>query len=177
MKTDAGTVAVLTAALAPGIDPDHISLTAAMSSVVQTLRPEALKLDTALIFSAVREAATSEERQRLAREMHDGVAQDLASFGYLIDDVAAGAESDVQRTRLTELRHELTRGRRRAQTLGVLLAQRGRGRRGRWANASRSWRSTSRGGSACAWRWSSTSQVAGFGPRSRTSCTALPRKA
>lgn len=108
VKTDAGMVAVLTADLAPGIDPEHISLDKAMASVAEAFRPEALKLDTALVFSAVREAATSEERQRLAREMHDGVAQDLASFGYLIDDAAAEAESEGQRGRLMELRHELT---------------------------------------------------------------------
>ena len=59
--------------------------------VAKALRPAALQLDTALVFSAVRESATAEERQRLAREMHDGVAQDLASFGYLIDDAAAEA--------------------------------------------------------------------------------------
>ena len=76
--------------------------------MAETIRPEALQLDTALLFSAVREAATAEERQRLAREMHDGVAQDLASLGYLIDDLAAGAETPEQATRLAELREELT---------------------------------------------------------------------
>ena len=32
-----------------------------------------------------RDAATADERRRLAREMHDGVAQDIASLGYLVD--------------------------------------------------------------------------------------------
>ena len=40
--------------------------------------------------------------------MHDGVAQDLASFGYLIDDAVAEASSEAQRERLMELRGELT---------------------------------------------------------------------
>ena len=34
--------------------------------------------------------------------MHDGVAEDLASFGYLVDDVTATAESEAQVLRLRE---------------------------------------------------------------------------
>ena len=108
VQTDASVVAVLCARLAPGLDPDRIEIDAALAAVVKALRPAALQLDTAMVFSAVRESATAEERQRLAREMHDGVAQDLASFGYLIDDAAAEAESTAQRTRLLDLRRELT---------------------------------------------------------------------
>ncbi len=108
VQTDASVVAVLCARLAPGIDPDRIEIDAALTAVVKVLRPAALQLDTAMVFSAVRESATAEERQRLAREMHDGVAQDLASFGYRIDDAAAEAESPAQRTRLLDLRSELT---------------------------------------------------------------------
>jgi signal transduction histidine kinase len=108
VQTDASVVAVLSARLAPGIDPEHIGLEDALAAVVKSLRPAALQLDTALVFSAVRESATAEERQRLAREMHDGVAQDLASFGYLIDDAAAEAGSEAQRDRLMELRGELS---------------------------------------------------------------------
>ena len=47
-----------------------------------------MHLDTALLFAAFRDAATAEERRRLAREMHDGVAQDIASLGYLVDALA-----------------------------------------------------------------------------------------
>ncbi|MET1060693.1 MAG: histidine kinase [Nocardioides sp.] len=108
VQTDASVVAVLSARLAPGVDPEHIGLDEVLAAVAKSLRPAALQLDTALVFSAVRESATAEERQRLAREMHDGVAQDLASFGYLIDDAAAEAGSEAQRDRLMELRGELT---------------------------------------------------------------------
>jgi signal transduction histidine kinase len=108
LATDAGVVAVLTGDLAPGIDPERIGLAKVLDSVAQSLRSEALKLDTALLFSAVRDSATVEERRRLAREMHDGVAQDLASFGYLIDDALASADSPAQATRLRELRAELS---------------------------------------------------------------------
>ena len=33
--------------------------------------------------------ATVEERQRLAREIHDGIAQEIASLGYMVDDLKA----------------------------------------------------------------------------------------
>ena len=52
-------------------------------------RERNLAAHAALLFNAVRESATSEERQRLAREVHDGVAQDVASLGYLVDNLAA----------------------------------------------------------------------------------------
>ena len=69
-----------------------------------------LRLETALLFSEVRSLATAEERRRLAREIHDGIAQELASMGYVVDDLAARArylpelEADLK-----TLRSELTR--------------------------------------------------------------------
>lgn len=42
-------------------------------------------IDVALIFAALRERAGMEERERLAREMHDGIAQELVALGYRID--------------------------------------------------------------------------------------------
>ena len=56
----------------------------------------AVQLDTALLFSEFRDYATSDERRRLAREMHDGVAQDIASLGYLVDALAARPSSPEQ---------------------------------------------------------------------------------
>ena len=52
-------------------------------------RGAALRLETALLFSEVRAIATAEERRRLAREIHDGIAQELASLGYVVDDLSA----------------------------------------------------------------------------------------
>ena len=49
----------------------------------------ALRLDAALAFDEVRSLATMEERHRLAREIHDGVAQEIASLGYVVDDLTA----------------------------------------------------------------------------------------
>jgi signal transduction histidine kinase len=74
------------------------------------LEEQALRLETALLFSEVRTLATAEERRRLAREIHDGIAQELASLGYVVDDLAARARylPDLE-TDLRALRGELTR--------------------------------------------------------------------
>ena len=58
----------------------------------------------------VRTLATAEERRRLAREIHDGIAQELASLGYVVDDLAARARflPDLEED-LKGLRSELTR--------------------------------------------------------------------
>lgn len=68
----------------------------------------AIRLDAAQLFDEVRNLATAEERQRLAREIHDGVAQEVASLGYLIDDVQAHSPVEM-RPQLSAIRDELTR--------------------------------------------------------------------
>ena len=75
----------------------------------QTIAESALRLQAALLFDNVRAHATSEERNRLAREVHDGVAQDVASLGYMVDGLAAGALTPEQREDLVQLRTEVTR--------------------------------------------------------------------
>jgi signal transduction histidine kinase len=67
------------------------------------------RLDAALAFDEIRTAVTSDERQRLAREIHDGVAQELASLGYSIDDIAASADNENLVAMLKDLRTELSR--------------------------------------------------------------------
>jgi signal transduction histidine kinase len=74
----------------------------------QAVDADAVRLDAAQLFDEVRTLATAEERQRLAREIHDGVAQEVASLGYLIDDIRAEAPIDVQ-PHLGVVRDELTR--------------------------------------------------------------------
>jgi len=69
----------------------------------------AIRLDTALLFADIRLNATTEERRRLAREIHDGVAQELASLGYMIDDLAATPGSEAIHDGLMETRAETTR--------------------------------------------------------------------
>ncbi|HET7736867.1 MAG TPA: GAF domain-containing sensor histidine kinase [Nocardioidaceae bacterium] len=75
-----------------------------------TLIEEAsLRIETALLFGEVRAIATAEERKRLAREIHDGVAQELAFMGYMLDDLAARSDQEDVRAELTDLRGQVTR--------------------------------------------------------------------
>ncbi|MFC5000176.1 GAF domain-containing sensor histidine kinase [Dactylosporangium cerinum] len=70
----------------------------------------ALRLEAALLFDEVRSLATTEERQRLAREIHDGVAQELVMVGYGIDNaVAALPDATAAEEELRILRAEVTR--------------------------------------------------------------------
>ena len=73
--------------------------------------PAALRLEAALLFDEVRSLATNEERQRLAREIHDGVAQELVMVGYGIDNALATSAEDAEETaeELRTLRGEVTR--------------------------------------------------------------------
>ncbi len=73
------------------------------------LAPSAVKLNTALLFAHFRDEATAGERQRLAREMHDGVAQDIASLGYLVDAIAARPADEQQAKQLNVLRDRVTK--------------------------------------------------------------------
>ncbi|MGI5237103.1 sensor histidine kinase [Dactylosporangium sp. CA-139066] len=83
----------------------------ALVARVQSLTgPAALRLEAALLFDEVRSLATTEERQRLAREIHDGVAQELVMVGYGIDNaVAALPNAEAAEEELRVLRAEVTR--------------------------------------------------------------------
>ncbi len=80
-----------------------------IGQLMAAIDEHSLRLDTALTFDEVRTIAAAEERQRLAREIHDGVAQEVASLGYLVDDLVASATDETQRNKLRELRIELTK--------------------------------------------------------------------
>jgi signal transduction histidine kinase len=69
----------------------------------------AVQLQAALLFGRVRDNAMSQERQRIAREVHDGVAQDVASLGYLVDNLAASSSDPAQQQQIGQLRQEVTR--------------------------------------------------------------------
>ncbi len=89
-----------------GAFPPHV-----VARITHLAEPAALRLEAALLFDEVRSLATNEERQRLAREIHDGVAQELVMVGYGIDNALAtlpnGAEETGEELRI--LRAEVTR--------------------------------------------------------------------
>ncbi len=77
---------------------------ASWAALMPWLDEHAVRLDAALLFDEVRSLATREERERLAREIHDGVAQELASLGYSVDDLTESETDLEQRQRLVDLR-------------------------------------------------------------------------
>ncbi|MFL6109337.1 MAG: sensor histidine kinase [Marmoricola sp.] len=103
MSTETERVAVIL------VDCATMPDTKVLDSVMVDLGPSTLRLQAALLFSAVRDTATSEERHRLAREVHDGVAQDVASLGYLVDNLAASVSTEEQQHDVAVLRREVTR--------------------------------------------------------------------
>ena len=71
----------------------------------QAVRGVALDgLESAIMFSDARAGATSAERRRIGREIHDGVAQDVASLGYRIDDMSRLETDSEQRAALADVR-------------------------------------------------------------------------
>jgi signal transduction histidine kinase len=84
---------------------------AVVARVTEVTGPAALRLEAALLFDDVRSLATNEERQRLAREIHDGVAQELVMVGYGIDNAQATLPEGADETaeELRTLRGEVTR--------------------------------------------------------------------
>lgn len=73
----------------------------------ELIAEEMTRLGTALAFADIRSMASDAERSRLSREMHDGIAQEIASIGYAIDDLLSEAPEPF-RPPLRELRRQLT---------------------------------------------------------------------
>ena len=72
-------------------------------SVVDQAGP---RMASAMLFDDVRRLATVDERMRVAREIHDGIAQDLASVGYLLDDIRSDVDDNVG-GRVQQVREQL----------------------------------------------------------------------
>jgi signal transduction histidine kinase len=109
LNSGGGVAAVVSGVLAPGLDPQAMDLPRRLSALDRKLSPATVRLDTAVLFLAFRDSATVEERRRLAREMHDGVAQEMASLGYFVDTLVGQEDPDSTRARqLTLLRERLT---------------------------------------------------------------------
>jgi signal transduction histidine kinase len=109
LNSGGGVAAVVSGVLAPGLDPQAMDLPRRLSALDRRLSPATVRLDTAVLFLAFRDSATVEERRRLAREMHDGVAQEMASLGYFVDTlVDQEPEGSTRARQLQMLRDRLT---------------------------------------------------------------------
>jgi signal transduction histidine kinase len=128
LNSGSGPAAVVSGVLAPGLDPQAMDLPRRLSSLDRKLSPATVRLDTAVLFLAFRDSATVEERRRLAREMHDGVAQEIASLGYFVDNLVEQEPDGSPRARqLSLLRERLTmvvgEVRRSVQTLRTSIGE------------------------------------------------------
>ena len=82
-----------------------------LNALVSLAESHSANVDVALIFTALRQRAALEERERLAREMHDGIAQELVALGYRIDVTRrhAALEAPHLAEALDEARTDLSR--------------------------------------------------------------------
>ncbi|MEZ5097591.1 MAG: sensor histidine kinase [Nocardioides sp.] len=108
LVADDAVVAVATGQLSDQFALDHSLLADSLDRLSRQLTGPAVRLDAALLFGRFRDNATADERRRLAREMHDGVAQDIVYLGYLVDAVAADPASPEQAEQLQLLRDRIT---------------------------------------------------------------------
>lgn len=108
LEAEGGIVAVVAGSLSPDLLPDQIGLRSLLEGHAGELASIAVRLDTALLFARFRDEATADERRRLAREMHDGVAQDIASMGYFVDSLIASSPSPQHAQQLQLLREQIT---------------------------------------------------------------------
>ena len=81
----------------------------AIPRLMREMDAHSLRLDTALVFDEIRTLATADERQRIAREIHDGIAQEVASLGYVVDHMASTTRDPSVAEGLRDLRAELSR--------------------------------------------------------------------
>ena len=105
---DSDLVAVVGGTLSEDFDASGTGLIESVYRLPEELLSTSVRLDTALLFAALKHQATAEERGRWAREMHDGVAQDIAYLGYAVDALAAQATTEQQQEQLQDLRRRIT---------------------------------------------------------------------
>jgi signal transduction histidine kinase len=77
------------------LDPEAFAAPV-VDDLTSAVTASALQIETALLFEEVRSTATLEERDRLARQMHDGMAQDIAFLGYQLDALRMRAAADPE---------------------------------------------------------------------------------
>ena len=103
-----GTVAVVSGTLPPSSRVETDQLRRSVEELQAALVERSVPLETGLLFEGFRDTATADERQRLSREMHDGVAQDIASLGYVVDALLATAATPEAEKQLLLLRERVT---------------------------------------------------------------------
>lgn len=79
-----------------------------LNAAQEAVDAAALRLDAARIFDDIRDLATSVERQRLSREIHDGIAQQVAGLGLIVEDIAARTKEPETAQDLQRVRQDLT---------------------------------------------------------------------
>jgi len=99
-----GIVVIDRLASAPFVNDD-------LRALVNIAQGHGANVDVALIFAALRQNAAFEERERLAREMHDGIAQELVALGYRIDAARRQATATAPQfaSTLDDMRSDLSR--------------------------------------------------------------------
>ena len=95
-------------------------------------------LQAGLLFGTLRQFASLEERNRIARDIHDGIAQELAALGYQIDALRAqaGPPGIPMRDGLDKLRGPAERGDGRPAAAHHRPARRRAPRHRAWARCS-----------------------------------------
>ena len=135
----------------------------------------ALRLDTAVLFDEVRALATSEERNRIAREMHDGVAQEIVGLGYIVDEIESISDQRADpRARVGAARRDHPPRRRRSASPSSTCATRSptAGCPARWPTTPA--RSATPPACGCTSPWPSPGRRSRRGPRPR--CCAWRRR-
>ncbi|QIM21411.1 hypothetical protein G7075_10230 [Phycicoccus sp. HDW14] len=89
---------------------DHPFTEAERSAVSDVTRRLAPTVQAGLLFGNLRQYASLEERNRIARDIHDGIAQELAALGYGVDALRmqAGPPGQGMRDQLDALREQLS---------------------------------------------------------------------
>ena len=106
MRRDGAPLGLLLAAC-----PDHAEHSANRLLLQQLAQETSVAVENARLFSRVREISIDEERQRLARELHDGVAQALTHLRFELEFMArhGSAAPDAVRREIERLSRVVNR--------------------------------------------------------------------
>lgn len=80
-----------------------------MRAIQARLATVPVQLIASSAFNRIRESAIAEERSRLSRQIHDGVAQDLAGLAYVLDGLAHDVPESGEREALAKSASEVRR--------------------------------------------------------------------